>query len=132
MLQKQRKCHLAYITSNFFFQKFWVNLLFILCLCSISFADAPVCSTNTLVVIGASLEEAVPIPCRVNSDPPEIEFEWTFSSSGEHFEVPSAHYATIQETTTTTGDIHRTIVESNDTHFETYGMLPTQKKKRNK
>ncbi|XP_059219664.1 uncharacterized protein LOC106091693 isoform X2 [Stomoxys calcitrans] len=81
---------------------------------------APVCSTNTLVVIGASLEEAVPIPCRVNSDPPEIEFEWTFSSSGEHFEVPSAHYATIQETTTTTGDIHRTIVESNDTHFETY------------
>ncbi|XP_073816419.1 LOW QUALITY PROTEIN: sidestep III [Musca autumnalis] len=81
---------------------------------------APVCSTNTLVVIGASLEEAVPIPCRVNSDPPEIEFEWTFSSSGEHFAVPSAHYATIQETTTTTGDIHRTIVESNDTHFETY------------
>ncbi|XP_061400254.1 synaptogenesis protein syg-2-like, partial [Musca vetustissima] len=81
---------------------------------------APVCSTNTLVVIGASLEEAVLIPCRVNSDPPEIEFEWTFSSSGEHFAVPSAHYATIQETTTTTGDIHRTIVESNDTHFETY------------
>ncbi|KAM7363048.1 sidestep III isoform 2-T2 [Cochliomyia hominivorax] len=80
---------------------------------------APVCSTNAVIVIGASLEEAVPIPCRVNSDPPEIDFEWTFSSSGEHFEVPSGHYATIQEATTT-GDIHRTIVESNDTHFETY------------
>lgn len=84
--------------------------------------DAPVCSTNAVIVIGASLEEAVPIPCRVNSDPPEIDFEWTFSSSGEHFEVPSGHYATIQEATTT-GDIHRTIVESNDTHFETYGKL---------
>ncbi|XP_037943815.1 synaptogenesis protein syg-2-like [Teleopsis dalmanni] len=80
---------------------------------------APVCGTNAVVVIGASLEEAVPIPCRVNSDPPEIDFEWTFSSSGEHFEVPSGHYATIQEATTT-GDIHRTIVEANDTHFETY------------
>lgn len=86
------------------------------------FADAPVCSTNAVIVIGASVEEAVPIPCRVNSDPPEIDFDWTFSSSGEHFEVPSGHYATIQEATTT-GDIHRTIVESNDTHFETYGKL---------
>ncbi|XP_036342747.1 probable WRKY transcription factor protein 1, partial [Rhagoletis pomonella] len=80
---------------------------------------APVCSTNTMIVIGASLEEAVPIPCRVNSDPPEIDFEWTFSTSGEHFEVPSGHYATIQEATTT-GDVHRTIIEANDTHFETY------------
>ncbi|XP_067623332.1 uncharacterized protein side-III [Eurosta solidaginis] len=80
---------------------------------------APVCSTNTIVVIGASLEEAVPIPCRVNSDPPEIDFEWTFSTSGEHFEVPSGHYATIQEATTS-GDVHRTIIEANDTHFETY------------
>ncbi|XP_054082024.1 uncharacterized protein LOC105220719 isoform X1 [Zeugodacus cucurbitae] len=80
---------------------------------------APVCSTNTMIVIGASLEEAVPIPCRVNSDPPEIDFEWTFSTSGEHFEVPSGHYATIQEATTT-GDVHRTIIETNDTHFETY------------
>ena len=73
-------------------------------------------------VVGASLEESVPIPCRVNSDPPEIEFEWTFSSSGEHFEVPSAQYATVQEsTTTTTGGMHRTIIESNETHIETYG-----------
>ncbi|XP_043654043.1 uncharacterized protein LOC122620578 isoform X2 [Drosophila teissieri] len=50
---------------------------------------APVCSSSSITVIGASLEEAVPIPCRVNSDPPEIDFEWTFSTSGEHFEVPS-------------------------------------------
>lgn len=85
-------------------------------------SDAPVCSTNTMIVIGASLEEAVPIPCRVNSDPPEIDFEWTFSTSGEHFEVPSGHYATIQEATTT-GDVHRTIIETNDTHFETYGNV---------
>ncbi|XP_030369945.1 uncharacterized protein LOC115620710 [Scaptodrosophila lebanonensis] len=82
---------------------------------------APVCSSSSVSVIGASLEEAVPIPCRVNSDPPEIDFEWTFSSSGEHFEVPSGHYATIQDpTTTTTSDVRRTIVEANETHFESY------------
>ncbi|XP_068157279.1 uncharacterized protein side-III [Drosophila tropicalis] len=82
---------------------------------------APVCSSSSISVIGASLEEAVPIPCRVNSDPPEIDFEWTFSSSGEHFEVPSGHYATIQDPTmTTTSDVRRTVVESNETHFESY------------
>ncbi|XP_022225527.2 uncharacterized protein LOC111076162 [Drosophila obscura] len=82
---------------------------------------APVCSSSSISVIGASLEEAVPIPCRVNSDPPEIDFEWTFSSSGEHFEVPSGHYATIQDPTmTTTSDVRRTIVEANETHFESY------------
>lgn len=86
--------------------------------------DAPVCSSSTITVIGASLEEAVPIPCRVNSDPPEIDFEWTFSTSGEHFEVPSGHYATIQDPTmTTTSDVRRTVVESNETHFESYGRL---------
>lgn len=89
---------------------------------SLSGTDAPVCSTSVVGVIGASLEEAVPIPCRVNSDPPEIDFEWTFSSSGEHFEVPSGHYATIQDPTmTTSSDVRRTVVESNDTHFESYG-----------
>ncbi|XP_030239425.1 uncharacterized protein LOC115562305 isoform X2 [Drosophila navojoa] len=82
---------------------------------------APVCSSSTIGVIGASLEEAVPIPCRVNSDPPEIDFEWTFSSSGEHFEVPSGHYATIQDPTmTTSSDVRHTVVESNETHFESY------------
>lgn len=92
---------------------------------SLSATDAPVCSTSVVGVIGASLEEAVPIPCRVNSDPPEIDFEWTFSSSGEHFEVPSGHYATIQDPTmTTSSDVRRTVVESNDTHFESYGKWP--------
>ncbi|XP_017848372.1 uncharacterized protein LOC108603787 [Drosophila busckii] len=82
---------------------------------------APVCSSNVIGVIGASLEEAVPIPCRVNSDPADIDFEWTFSSSGEHFEVPSGHYATIQDPTmTTSSDVKRTIVEANETHFESY------------
>ncbi|XP_055382645.1 uncharacterized protein LOC129612864 isoform X2 [Condylostylus longicornis] len=115
---------------------------------------APVCSTNQVTIVGASLEESVPIPCRVNSDPPEIEFEWTFSSSGEHFEVPSGHYATIQEATTNNnaggganggssgigvnnnnafsssssnanngGTSHRTIIESNETHIETYETI---------
>lgn len=74
-----------------------------------------------MTVVGASLEESVPIPCRVNSDPPEIEFEWTFSSSGEHFEVPSGQYATVVQETTNTGSTHRTFIELNDTLFDTYG-----------
>ncbi|CAD7090616.1 unnamed protein product, partial [Hermetia illucens] len=78
---------------------------------------APVCTTSTVVVVGASLEESISIPCRVNSDPQEIEFEWTFSSSGEHFEVPSGHYTTVQETS---GGTHRTVIESNETHIESY------------
>lgn len=82
------------------------------------FVDAPVCTASQITVVGASLEESVPILCHVSSDPPEINFEWTFSSSGEHFEVPSGHYTTIQQTT---GGAHRKIIESNDTLIETYG-----------
>lgn len=30
----------------------------------------------------------------MNADPPDVEFEWSFSSSGERFEVPHGHYTT--------------------------------------
>lgn len=60
-------------------------------------ADAPVCSPSNVPLIGASLEESVTIPCRVTADPPNIQFEWTFSSSGERFEVPAGQYTTVQD-----------------------------------
>lgn len=60
-------------------------------------ADSPVCAESTVSVVGASLDESISIPCRVNADPPDVEFEWTFSSSGERFEVPHGHYTTVQD-----------------------------------
>lgn len=33
----------------------------------------------------------------MNADPPDVEFEWSFSSSGERFEVPHGHYTTVQD-----------------------------------
>lgn len=59
------------------------------------------CTTSTVTLVGASLEESVPVPCKVNADPSDVSFEWTFSSSGEHYEVPPGHYSTVQEASTT-------------------------------
>lgn len=50
-----------------------------------------------MALIGASMEESVSIPCRISADPPNVHFEWTFSSSGERFEVPSGQYTTVQD-----------------------------------
>lgn len=55
------------------------------------------CAESSVTVVGASLDESVSIPCRVNADPPDVEFEWSFSSSGERFEVPHGHYTTVQD-----------------------------------
>lgn len=62
-----------------------------------SIADAPVCAPSNIALIGASLDESVSILCRVTADPPNIQFEWTFSSSGERFEVPPGQYTTVQD-----------------------------------
>uniref|UniRef100_A0A1B0DND5 Uncharacterized protein n=1 Tax=Phlebotomus papatasi TaxID=29031 RepID=A0A1B0DND5_PHLPP len=60
--------------------------------------NSPVCSASNVGIVGASLEESVTIPCRVSADPAIVDFEWTFSSSGERFEVPPGHYVTMQDT----------------------------------
>lgn len=65
--------------------------------------DAPVCAPSNVPLIGASLEESVTILCRVTADPPNIQFEWTFSSSGERFEVPAGQYTTVQDSNQNTG-----------------------------
>lgn len=84
------------------------------------FTDAPVCTTPSVTVVGASLEESISVPCRVIADPSDITFEWTFSSSGERFEVPHGHYTTVQDGNN--GDTRSTIIESNETHAESDGM----------
>ncbi len=83
------------------------------------FTDAPVCITPSVTVVGASLEESISVPCRVIADPSDVTFEWTFSSSGERFEVPHGHYTTVQDGNN--GDTRSTIIESNETHAESDG-----------
>lgn len=85
------------------------------------FTDAPVCITPSVTVVGASLEESISVPCRVIADPSDVTFEWTFSSSGERFEVPHGHYTTVQDGNN--GDTRSTIIESNETHAESDGTL---------
>lgn len=60
------------------------------------FVDAPVCISSSVTIVGASIDESVAIPCRISADPSKVSFEWTFSNSGERYEVPSGHYTTIQ------------------------------------
>lgn len=56
------------------------------------FSDAPVCAAQSVTIVGASLEESVVVHCRVNADPPDVEFEWIFSNSGERIESSHGQY----------------------------------------
>lgn len=71
-------------------------------------------------MVGASLEESISVPCRVIADPSDVTFEWTFSSSGERFELPHGHYTTVQQESNS-ADARNTIIESNETHAESDG-----------
>ena len=98
-----------------------LNLLFFF------FPDAPVCTTSNVIIVGASIEESVSIPCRVIADPSDVTFEWTFSSSGERFEVPHGHYTTVQDTGGGggyyNGDARTTYFDSNETHADNDGKI---------
>lgn len=86
--------------------------------------DSPVCVEPAVSVVGASLDESISIPCRVNADPPDVEFEWSFSSSGERFEVPHGHYTTIQDVSMNGQNGERdasAFYDSEETHGENDG-----------
>lgn len=59
-----------------------------------------------MTIVGASIDESVAIPCRISADPSKVSFEWTFSNSGERYEVPSGHYTTIQNFHTDTDHVY--------------------------
>lgn len=88
-----------------------------------SLTDSPVCAASSVTIVGASLEESVSIPCRINADPPDAEFEWSFSSSGERFEVPQGHYTTVQETNAGNrmGDVIKSTSSMDTSEFQTDG-----------
>lgn len=82
------------------------------------------CVESSVTVVGASLDESISVPCRVNADPPDVEFEWSFSSSGERFEVPHGHYTTVQDVNVNGADGSRgasMFYDSEETHGETDG-----------
>uniref|UniRef100_A0A182YKA5 Uncharacterized protein n=1 Tax=Anopheles stephensi TaxID=30069 RepID=A0A182YKA5_ANOST len=49
------------------------------------------------MIVGASLDETVPVPCHVAADPLDVSFDWNFSNSGERFEVASGQFNLLQE-----------------------------------
>lgn len=104
----------------FFSHLFLLLLLFI-------FSDSPVCAESTVSMVGASLDESISISCRVNADPPDVQFEWSFSSSGEHFEVPHGHYTTVQDVSVGGTDESKgasIFYDSEETHGESDGRHP--------
>lgn len=94
------------------------------------FTDSPVCVDSAVVMVGASLDESISVPCRVNADPPDVEFEWSFSSSGERFEVPHGHYTTVQDINVVGTDGSKSssiFYDSEETHGESdgkYSIIP--------
>lgn len=93
------------------------------------FLDTPVCVPSAVQIVGASLDETVAVPCRVNADPPDVEFEWSFSTSGERFEVPHGHYTSVQDINMDRGDGLKstaTLYDSNEAYGERSGKYPVQ------
>ncbi|XP_023321524.1 Down syndrome cell adhesion molecule-like protein 1 homolog [Eurytemora carolleeae] len=48
----------------------------------------PVCKTDKPKIYGVSKRELVNVLCQVESNPPEVEFKWTFNNSAEMIKVP--------------------------------------------
>lgn len=86
-----RKYHLKKFNSRI--KKFFFLFL---CICnwnfislfSLHFPDAPVCTTDKTVIVGAYRSENLNVVCEVHADPPPRSFRWKFNSSGESYEIP--------------------------------------------
>ncbi|XP_062702021.1 uncharacterized protein LOC115257156 isoform X3 [Aedes albopictus] len=65
---------------------------------------APVCASSSIMIVGASLDERVPVPCHVVSNPRDVSFDWNFSNSGERFEVTSGQFNLLQDFHSSIGD----------------------------
>lgn len=56
------------------------------------FSDAPVCTTDKTVIVGAYRSENLNVVCEVHADPPPRSFKWKFNSSGESYEIPKERH----------------------------------------
>ncbi|XP_063233887.1 B-cell receptor CD22-like isoform X2 [Bacillus rossius redtenbacheri] len=53
---------------------------------------APVCRSDEVQLVGASLDETVRVRCEVSADPDDLRFDWQFNHSGESVSVPRARH----------------------------------------
>lgn len=56
-----------------------------------SFQVSPTCKPNQTKVHGVAKQEKANILCRVEANPPEVQFRWTFNNSAENINVDSAN-----------------------------------------
>lgn len=69
-------------------------------------ADAPLCSIDHDIVLGAQKHETLTLKCEVDSSPPATSFHWTFNSSEEqHTQLPSR----LQSNEVTVHHLHQTV-----------------------
>lgn len=110
MIKVVPKCQLFQLNGykfNFSSSSNFTHIFFLLFI-----PDAPVCITSSVTIVGASIDESVAIACRISADPSKVTFEWSFSNSGERYEVPSGHYTTIQSSNTDSDHIYLDTDES--------------------
>lgn len=68
-----------------------------------SFIDVPICKHPTEALVGAMKQETIQVICEMASDPPIVQFSWTFNNSGsEVIRVPQHHYSSTGTTSTLT------------------------------
>ncbi|XP_055524377.1 uncharacterized protein LOC129718023 isoform X2 [Wyeomyia smithii] len=85
---------------------------------------APVCASSSIMIVGASLDETVPVPCHVVADPLDVSFDWNFSNSGERFEVTSGQFNLLQDFHSSDGapasisQLYDGLEESSETIYE--------------
>ncbi|XP_065086575.1 uncharacterized protein side-III isoform X2 [Ochlerotatus camptorhynchus] len=97
---------------------------------------APVCASSSIMIVGASLDETVPVPCHVVSNPRDVSFDWNFSNSGERFEVTSGQFNLLQDFHSSTSDSDElgempSVFSGSEENLETiYELLYTPKSER--
>ncbi|XP_021712554.1 uncharacterized protein LOC110681093 [Aedes aegypti] len=88
------------------------------------------------MIVGASLDERVPVPCHVVSNPRDVSFDWNFSNSGERFEVTSGQFNLLQDFHSSIGDSDEfgdsaSVYGGSEENLETiYELLYTPKSER--
>jgi len=56
-----------------------------------SFSDSPTCHPNQTRVHGVAKQEKADISCRVDANPPDVHFKWSFNNTAESMDVSSNH-----------------------------------------
>ena len=73
-----------FIIFQFFFcSTFTIFLLIFNFSLAFFITDVPICASPEPVIYGVSKNELVNIVCKVEANPSEVQFKWTFNNSAE-------------------------------------------------